>query len=248
MVRLNLHRVVGGRLMIVVVCLVLGTWSAWAFYNPTSGRWLSRDPMGEPGDGSLERQWPTTHQMRSAGERRGSLDPYVFAENTSVSRFDVLGLFGDGGGGPWSDNSGHADFVNFTICRFNYTKEDKFPTWPYPIIGQPGRHFRDLPDSEGDLQRAVESCSKKAFERAMHRAQDYFVHFAKGYRWDPGNSSLPCNGWGHACDGTKPDHDAAAWNDANNLTDAWLNRWLANCCVKCGTCKWIKRSVGPCGN
>ena len=59
------------------------------FYQPETGRWVSRDPIGElePGVVSARlRMWP----MRSiAGERDQSL--YVFTSNTPSDRGDALG-------------------------------------------------------------------------------------------------------------------------------------------------------------
>ena len=60
------------RTMTVLVALV-GLWAprdAQAFYNPSTGRWLSRDPIGES----------------------GGLNLYAAAANTPENRYDFLGL------------------------------------------------------------------------------------------------------------------------------------------------------------
>jgi hypothetical protein len=44
--------------------------TGWCFYNPSTGRWLSRDPIGES----------------------GGLNLYAFANNDSLQRIDVTGL------------------------------------------------------------------------------------------------------------------------------------------------------------
>jgi hypothetical protein len=53
-----------------LLVLLAGLGNALAFYNPTTGRWLSRDPIGE----------------------RGGVGLYGFLRNDSVRRIDVLGL------------------------------------------------------------------------------------------------------------------------------------------------------------
>ncbi|MCO5053797.1 MAG: hypothetical protein M9920_16085 [Verrucomicrobiae bacterium] len=50
---------------------LFATHSAEAFYNPSTGRWLSRDPIQEHGGGNL----------------------YQFSWNRSIGEFDYLGLF-----------------------------------------------------------------------------------------------------------------------------------------------------------
>ena len=213
-------------------------------YTPSTGTWPISDPLGEPGFEVL--------RGRPASRSAGEPNRYLFIANNPANKFDLLGLFGDGGGGPGTDDSGHADFNNVSKCPFDFTAEDRGFTSPWPGIGSPWNHFQNLPDSESKLQNAVNSCDSGGFQSAMHQAQDFYSHFNKGYRWDPGNKALPCDGWGHACDGTAPDHDAAAWNAANATTARWLNAWRGNCCLRCKahwwqrSCKWIKRSSGSC--
>jgi len=55
-------------LTVVLLGILLGC-KAQAVYNPSTGRWLSRDPIGEPGGKSL----------------------YAFAENNPITRVDQLG-------------------------------------------------------------------------------------------------------------------------------------------------------------
>ncbi len=56
----------------VMVLGVLLSRDALAFYNPQTGRWLSRDPLGEA-------DWPNVH---------------AFVVNAPVLHYDTLGLFG----------------------------------------------------------------------------------------------------------------------------------------------------------
>lgn len=226
------------------IALCLGLFTAVpcrAFYNASTGRWLSRDPLGEPGFEAV--------RGRAASGSAGEPNACLFAANNPPNRFDVLGLFGDGGGGPGTDNSGHADFDNVSKCRFDYTAEDGGLT---SSALKPERHFRDLPVSQRDVDSAIGSCDSDAFQRAMHRGQDFYSHWNKGFRWDPGNKSLPSNGYGHLGANPDPDRDAVAWSAANAWSAGNLARWRQNCCLRCkahwwqSSCKWIKRPSGAC--
>ena len=57
-------------MMVFLLCVVLGR-EAQAFYNPSNGRWLSRDPI----------------------EEAGGLNLYVFCLNTPTSAVDLKGRF-----------------------------------------------------------------------------------------------------------------------------------------------------------
>ena len=63
----------------------------------------------------------------------------------------------------------------------------------------------------------------------MHRVQDFYSHYNKGYRWEPFNFSLRCWGFGHICDGTKPDEDMDAWGEANEKTKEMVGKWRSCC-------------------
>jgi hypothetical protein len=67
----------------------------------------------------------------------------------------------------------------------------------------------------------------------MHRAQDYFSHYGKGYVWDPSlyNKDL---GLGHLFSGTEPDEDMKAWHYANKFTEKWVDKWRAQWGEECG--------------
>jgi hypothetical protein len=144
-----------------------------------------------------------------------------------------MGLFGDGRRkwGKQTGPKGHSDF--FGGDRFDFTKEDHdLKTSPVPIIGNPKGHF--LPHSDQAvlpaINEAINNCDKKLFERAMHRAQDYYVHYEPGYRWDPGNTSLPCNGYGHACpEEIDADNNPEAWKVANKFTREKVDKYLDEC-------------------
>ncbi len=145
---------------------------------------------------------------------------FAYVANNPVNVIDPTGLFGPGD----EEFLGHGDFTGGKY--FDYNREDTGITSPYHL---PERHFRDLWQSEEDISSAIASCRKEAFERAMHRGQDYFTHYKKGYRWKPGDRKVPCFGYGHICIGTLPDEDDIAWGKAESWTKKWVKKWDNNC-------------------
>ena len=178
-------------------------------YDPTIGRWTAKDPIDFAG---------------------GEANLYGYVGNDPVNWVDPEGLFGPGG--PGTQHPGHGDFPGSDL--FNYNLEDTGPTKPVPFIGDPERHFRDLPISNRDVAAAVNSCDKEGFERAAHRGQDFFSHYSKGYRWRPfrWRKSL---GIGHIfplININLPDQDRGAWKKASEWTMQRLNEWNNNCGCK----------------
>jgi len=74
-----------------------------------------------------------------------------------------------------------------------------------------------------DAQMAIEKCNKDEFERAMHRLQDYYFHYAKGFRWKPSEGKF-----GHPFK-PKADNDPVAWARANQITEKCVKEWEARC-------------------
>jgi RHS repeat-associated protein len=237
----------------------------YRWLDPLTGRWSSRDPIDE--------NWST-----------GEFNEYAYIRNFSVYFYDVLGLFGGGGwatprpsqvnepgdrnpktGETWFN--GHGDFANLEECPFDFEKEDDDPL-SSPVLS-PANHFQPLdPGEDGStndatrpqIESAIKNCDADAFQRAMHRGQDYFSHFRKGYRWDPtrvGDMKLwfpKDNRWGHLweiLDSSlpNPDHDNSAWDLANIFTFKELGKWNDACCRECcNGCKWVRRGSNRCGN
>jgi RHS repeat-associated protein len=208
----------------------------YRFYDPTTGRWLSREPLGEA----------------------ASANVYAMLANDCPNQWDVLGLFGDGYNGKAKPGQfkGHSDFPGHEI--FDYTKEDHdWLTSPFNPFTGTGRHFQDVDTSVPAVMAAIRACNKKAFENRMHDVQDFRTHYNKGYRYNGWmvlwgvveNMGSPGAGVddivrnsGHAFNGTAPDEDNAAWEKAAKVTETFVGLWNNNC-TKCGD-KWVVRQDG----
>ena len=171
------------------------------YYDFKIGAYINQDPIGLKGGANLS----------------------TYVSSNPLKFIDPRGLFGDGQA-YGEQYPGHGDFYCSNV--FDYTAYDH--GWTSPYIS-PSGHFRPLPDVERDLQAALNSCDYQRFRDLMHQGQDHWSHYRNGYRWDPNNSNLPCNGWGHACVGTTPDEDVGAWNLAENWTVQWADKWMAKC-------------------
>lgn len=86
--------------LILFLAVLLASQSASAFYDPSTGRWLSREPIGEPGFQALQRVRASspTGSATSASRRWINRDRpdnenrYLFVDNNPVSHIDPLGL------------------------------------------------------------------------------------------------------------------------------------------------------------
>jgi len=175
----------------------------YRFYDSCAGKWTTRDPLEEAGGYNL----------------------YQAVGNNPVNFTDPFGFFK--AGGPRAPYPGHADFPGGNY--FDYNREDTDPK-TNPMTGDPKRHFRDLPVSEHDVANAINSCNEDAFQRAMHRGQDYFSHYSKGFRWKPGTWTKGL-GLGHLFPliGVSPDSDRDAWKAAAKWSQERLNEWNKKC-------------------
>ena len=88
--------------IIVVLFVLLTAQIAFAFYCPSTGRWLSRDPIGEPGFQTSQMASQITKPVQQHSDRWIERDPvtaqntenlYVFVSNDSISKLDALGLY-----------------------------------------------------------------------------------------------------------------------------------------------------------
>jgi len=110
---------------------------------------------------------------------------------------------------------GHSDFTGGD--EFDFTKEDRGLSSPFI---RPGPHFQDLDTSRDQVREAIDLGDKDRFERAMHRLQDFYTHYDKGFRWDPWHGYF-----GHLFYGTAPDHDEDAWEEAERESRVWVDLW-----------------------
>ena len=123
--------------IITVLFVLLTAHIASAYYCPSTGRWLSRDPVGEPGFQNLRAghlpsgignsalqpsgRWiyrdPITPDSQSFQHQQ--LGFYYFANNQPISYFDLIGLLTAGGGvpttDPWPIIGEHNNVLTFTI-------------------------------------------------------------------------------------------------------------------------------------
>ena len=87
--------------IIVVLFVLLTAQIASAYYCPSTGRWLSRDPIGEPGlqmtrivrsvmgaSQLAPSRWPSRD---SIGEK-GGVNLYAFVHNMTLNSYELLGL------------------------------------------------------------------------------------------------------------------------------------------------------------
>jgi hypothetical protein len=116
---------------------------------------------------------------------------------------------------------GHSDM--FANDQFDWTREDYGWSHPWiPVIGTP-RHFRHASDSIGDVWIAIEKGDRVAFERAMHRLQDYPFHAQKGY----GPLGGHLGAWAKGID---PDNDLEAWYWSDKMTKRFVIEWNKKWC------------------
>ena len=69
---------------LLLVTGLLVSQSALAFYESNFGRWINRDPIGEPGFEKLRR----ADEINMSGRD----NPYLFVENNPVAYIDAYGL------------------------------------------------------------------------------------------------------------------------------------------------------------
>jgi len=151
---------------------------------------------------------------------------------------DPLGLWAEGhyGFAKKGEFKGHSDFYGFEFFDYNLEDRDPATTPMDPVNGAPANHFQDLWQSAQQVRRAIDECDKEEFGRALHRLQDFWSHYNKGYRWNPAKGQ-----YGHAIDsvrGRSPDEDNVEWLRAENTTRLYVQKWIK---------KWGQPSRRPMG-
>jgi hypothetical protein len=213
----------------------------YRYYDPLTGRWPSRDLIGE----------------------RGGVNLYGFVQNITTGEIDILGKFpaksvhvlknlqeqlanGEIGQDAvdFITRAGfktHEDFSNFHQIGnpdFDFTRADD------PINaarkGNLGVHFYTRERAFEMVRKALKKCDAADFELQMHGLQDFRTHIGKGIgshrtggeAWKDDGKTRPGYTWilGHTYYMT-PDLDNEAWRKAEEDTLAVLSEWKANCCV-----------------
>jgi len=93
-------------LILITLATLLFASRAGAYYSPSTGRWLSRDPMGEPGFETIRAAYksPQVGQITSTASLppsrilvrdtvlKNDLNEYAFVKNDPESKVDLFGL------------------------------------------------------------------------------------------------------------------------------------------------------------
>ncbi len=211
----------------------------YRYYDPVTGRWPSRDPI----------------------EEEGGLNLYGFVGNSGANRWDYLGLFLsssqsasemiEASGTTVPDNikqwlrtkwvKGHSEMENHDekdCDPFDYTLADNEIFNANQLFSL---HFVKPSESSARLTKDIEECNAFAFELDMHGMQDYYIH--KDY-FDGGHQSalaikridqryFSYEGYTiHPDIVPKNNNMESVWNEANEATKSWLQKWKTNCCCK----------------
>ncbi len=97
-------------IVVLAACVFFVAYEALAFYNPSTSRWLNRDPIVEPPLFALTRSEIGLGDMRLGFEFYGRSTPrpdsfprslYAFVENSSLELTDYLGLMTEPGLREW---------------------------------------------------------------------------------------------------------------------------------------------------
>jgi hypothetical protein len=216
-------------------------------------------------------------------EERGGINLYEYIGNDGINIIDIYGYFGDGqtvmiGTGYWILHSprsglpdtfhyytaaeiqavplGHSDFDN-PYGDFDFTGEDhSFGDSPYNPSGI-NYHFQTLETSFRQVSKAINDCDIGAYNKSMHRLQDWWTHARNGYtgHWWGFNpisiilsiSGVHGTGAGHAGSifpwNRNPDDDNTAWGYAEMYTEYLNTLWYSNC-KKDGKGGWGRKA--PC--
>ncbi|NLF39539.1 RHS repeat-associated core domain-containing protein [bacterium] len=169
------------------------------YYDPASGRWMTREPSGYDGP-----------------------NLYWFVHNSPLVNVDYLGRWSEylHGNSNVPPNPMHEGGFE-PLGEGDYSGEDRDYD-PFSPVNT-WRHFRDLPDSQVDVDLAILCCDSEAFRSAMHQGQDFFSHYDQGWRWWFG---------GHIWGGHVPDYpdvNEEQYDRAKRWTRDQEQRWRRDC-------------------
>jgi RHS repeat-associated protein len=84
------------------------------YYNPSTGRWPSRDPMGDTAFATFHEF--TDDELQGVGDTEGNAaNLYSFVANQPLTQWDYLGLITVGGGVPTRGIFEHNSYLTFTV-------------------------------------------------------------------------------------------------------------------------------------
>ena len=159
------------------------------------------------------------------GFKSGEINHYSYVGSDPINWIDPWGLF---------SNHNSKFLPNKYKGIYDFDMEDNNPaTSPYNPVST-WRHFRSLTDIEGDLMALFNKCKNgaekgalaKEFSSLMHQGQDYFSHYANGFRAAPLHGVHPKHwGPGHAFAGTAPDNDPNAELGASVWSKRMIQQW-----------------------
>ena len=86
----------------------------YSYYNPSTGRWLSRDPMGDAAFATFHEF--TDDQLQEIGDTTGNAaNLYGFVANQPLTQWDYLGLLTASGGVPHRNVIEHESYLRFMV-------------------------------------------------------------------------------------------------------------------------------------
>jgi hypothetical protein len=122
--------------MVILLALlaVLCGQEVQAYYNASTGRWLSRDPIGEEVFLASYSTDKPRHEVRRL-RREGLKSPYLFVGNNALNFIDLLGLEVLLETHPVALGNNHSKIVMIVDCNSKFFKDPRFKN----IIGTDGK-------------------------------------------------------------------------------------------------------------
>jgi hypothetical protein len=145
-----------------MLALMLGLFAvqrAQAFYNPSVGKWLSRDPVAEKGFAFLS--------ATSKDELNSEFNPYGFLNNTALDHFDYLGLTGTSSSGTScaisGSNMGRLSFRGFSPAQLA----------EFRLIDEDDPNKTSIPDGSGSSSGKVDGFWWKGARTQWYKVPDF---------------------------------------------------------------------------
>jgi RHS repeat-associated protein len=186
----------------------LGYWG-YRYYSPDLGRWITRDPVEEPGSKLLRaengkyliglqnrfKHYPYTKSVRLLLNDKStflsSINLFLFVDANPINIIDPFGLWGEDvhsgignseyGTFIWAKQVGFSDESAAIIARSNDAVDGGWGSW-MPIIGNQSRHFNQSDPNYPDTRILwAEIEFKKALEaQRLCDAEKALAHLGRG--------------------------------------------------------------------